>query len=135
MKKDPFDESGGRDKVNNDRMIEIIMIKIIKMIKVVNMNKEYHNDIKPFISILIIIVTLFSLVFLKMEIRHQGYKIWKKTRIYKKIRDTHRMQVIKYARLKSPVRLSQKLQSQITPVDPELVQVIQISGDYVAVRQ
>ena len=93
------------------------------------------NELKPFISILFIIITLFSMVFLKMEVRNQGYTVWKKARAYKKMRDSHRLKVIEYARLKSPAQLSQKLQSKMTNINTDQVQVIQISGDYVAVKQ
>lgn len=93
------------------------------------------DEFKPFISVLLIIITLFSVVFLKMEVRSQGYVVWKKARAYKKMRDSHRLKVIEYARLKNPIRLSRQLQGKITYVDTDMAQVIQISGDYIAVKQ
>lgn len=93
------------------------------------------SELKPFISVLLIIMTLFSVVFLKMEVRSQGYAVWKKARVYKKMRDNYRLKVIEYARLKSPVQLNRQLQSQMTYVDTNLAQVIQISGNSVAVKQ
>ena len=99
------------------------------------MSRTDMGELKPFISILLIITTLFTVVFLKMEVRSQGYAVWKRARTYKKMKDSHRLKVMEYARLKSPIRLSRRIQKKMTDVDAELAQVIQMSGDYVAVRQ
>ena len=99
------------------------------------MKRAGIDEFKPFISVLIVIVTLFSVVFLKMEARSQGYSVWQRARAYKKMRDIHRLKVIEYARLKSPSHLSRRLRGKMTRRDGELAQVIQISGEHVAVRQ
>ena len=98
------------------------------------MNRKNIDEFKPFLSILFIVITLYSVVFLKMEVRSQGYAVWKKARAYKKMRDSHRLKLMEYAQLKSPFRLSQRLGGQMFYVDKK-VQVIQISGDRVAVKQ
>ena len=99
------------------------------------MGPQRIGELKPFISVLLIITTLFAVVFLKMEVRNQGYMVWKRARVYKQMKDQHRLKVMEYARLKSPVRLSRQVQKKMTYVEKELAQVIQISGDHVAVKQ
>ena len=93
------------------------------------------GELKPFMSILLIITTLFLVVFLKMEVRSQGYAVWKRVRAYGKMRDSHRLKFIEYVRLKSPFRLSEQLGDKVTYVDDGVAQVIQMSGDHVAVKQ
>jgi len=75
---------------------------------------QHVSHVKPFISILVIIFTLFSLVFFKMEVRRMGYAMLKEVQQYKKLKDLHRLKGIKYA---------------------ELGQIIQISGEKIALKQ
>ena len=93
------------------------------------------SHVKPFISVLIIIFTLFSLVFFKMEVRRMGYAMLKEVQDYKKQKDLHRLKVIKYAELTSPERLRSIAKSKLTLSDAELGQIIQISGEKIALKQ
>ena len=99
------------------------------------MGRKDISELRPFISVLLIIVTLFFVVFLKMEVRSQGYTVWKKVRMYEKMRDNHRLKFIEYVRLKNPFQLSERFEDRAKDEGRGMVQVIQMSGEYVAVKQ
>ena len=63
------------------------------------------NDIrqlKPFLSLLIIIATLLGLVFIKMEERRLSYAVLKLTREFKKTNELKRQKEISLAKLSRP---------------------------------
>ena len=99
------------------------------------MSTKTKSEVKPFISVLIIIMTLFSLVFFKMEVRRMGYSMLKQVQEYKTMKDMHRLKVIKYARITSPERLRMMAKTHLTLSEAELGQIIQISGEKIALKQ
>ena len=64
-----------------------------------------------------------------------GYAMLKEVQDYKKQKDLHRLKVIKYAELTSPERLRSIAKSKLTLSDAELGQIIQISGEKIALKQ
>lgn len=48
------------------------------------MSSEHVRQLKPFLSVFLVISTLFSIVFLKMEERRMSYVVLKNTREFKK---------------------------------------------------
>ncbi len=99
------------------------------------MSDKTKSEVRPFISISIIILTLFSLVFLKMEVRRMGYSMLKQVQEYKTMKDLHRLKIIKYARLTSPERLRKMAKTHLTLSEADLGQIIQISGEKIALKQ
>lgn len=95
---------------------------------------KYHS-LKPFLSVLILISTLFGLVFLKMEVRRVGYSVLKASQEYHKLRDRHRMMGMEYARLTRPEHIRKYAMSRLTLNDARNGQIIQLTGENLALPQ
>tara|TARA_Y100000780_G_scaffold226633_2_gene240908 strand:+ start:78758 stop:78991 length:234 start_codon:yes stop_codon:yes gene_type:complete len=54
---------------------------------------------------MILVGTLFTVVFFKMEIRRMGYVVWKLSRAEKIAEDTKNLHKLEYARLTRPERI------------------------------
>lgn len=83
---------------------------------------------KPFFSILLIIGTLFSLVFLQMEERRLGYAILKKTREQRQIIEEKRAKSMQLARITRPQHVEKMAQSRFTLKKVAPNQIIHLSG-------
>lgn len=93
------------------------------------MSQESLTRLKPFLSILIVIFTLFGVVFVKMEERRLGYLMLKQNREYRKLRDLNRRQVMEYAKVTRPERVRELALTRLTMNDPRSGQIIQLTGD------
>lgn len=98
------------------------------------MRKIEVGSLKPYLSLLLVILTLFVIVFFKMEVRRKGYTLLKDTHQYKKLQDNKRLKVIEYAKITRPERVRQLALSKLTMNDASRGQIIQMSGKSVAVR-
>jgi hypothetical protein len=98
------------------------------------MSKKNVNKMRPFLSLLIIVGTLFSTVFFKMEVRRMGYLVLKENRAYKNMQDQVRLQVMTYAKVTRPERVRDFAVSQLTLSDARNGQIIHLS-DQLAVPQ
>ena len=99
------------------------------------MSKKQVSEIKPLISVVVIVATLFSVVFLKMEIRRLGYSIFKSVNIYRSLQDNYRLKVIDYAKFTSPDFLRKAAVTQLTMSEAGQGQIIHMSGDRIALKQ
>ena len=98
--------------------------------------KAVRNDqVAPFISVLIAIATLFSIVFCKMEVRRMGYSVLKLSREERQMRDKERLQIITLAKMTRPERLQAVAQNRLTFKKPESGQIIQMTEQGIALRQ
>ncbi|NJL25397.1 MAG: histidine kinase [Calothrix sp. SM1_5_4] len=93
------------------------------------------KDILPFLSVLIFIATLFTLVLLKMEVRRMGYSVLKASQEYRKLRDQHRLMSMEYARLTQPERVRKFAVSRLNLNDSRNGQIIQLAGQKLAMPQ
>ncbi len=93
------------------------------------------NELKPYLSIFIIITFLFSIVFLKMEIRRIGYTDLKLSRDEKRSRDQSRGQMIALAKVTRPDRLQKVAESRLTLRKAESGQIIQMTDAGRAIKQ
>ncbi len=93
------------------------------------------RELKPFISIIIIITTLFSIAFLQMESRRLGYLVLKQSREYKNKKDEYRLLALKYAKKTRPERLRDVAIQKLTMSEITSGQIIHLAGDRLAVRQ
>ncbi len=75
------------------------------------MSSEHVRQLKPFLSVFLVIATLFSVVFLKMEERRMSYVVLKNTREFKKNREMKKQKEIQLAKLTRP-QLVEKMASQ-----------------------
>lgn len=99
------------------------------------MSRRSFKELRPFLSVLIIITTLFGVAFLKMDLRRVGYQVLKKTREYKKLRDDHRVLVMNYAKITTPARVRKFAISKLPLSDARTGQIIQLTGQNIAVPQ
>lgn len=91
------------------------------------MSKEQKESWKPFLSVLMIIFTLFSVVFFHMEIRRVGYTVLTLAKELRELRDNHRGQTVHLARITGPQRLNQVAQMRFTLKRAEPGQIIQMT--------
>lgn len=92
------------------------------------MNEDKLKDLKPFLSILIIIGTLFSLVFLQMEERRIGYALLKQTREHNKIVEQKRIKSIALAKITRPEHVERMAETKLTLKKIQANQIIHLTG-------
>ncbi len=90
------------------------------------MNTE-SLDTKPFLSISIIIASLFFVVFCKMEVRRLGYMVLKQAREEKLLQDQKRLVAMEYASLVRPERIESYAQNYWSLARAQQKQIILIS--------
>lgn len=69
------------------------------------MNGNFKNDLRPFISILIIIVTLFIAAFSKITLRRISYSLYKEGEKFNRIQDEYYENLTEYAGMNHTERL------------------------------
>lgn len=100
------------------------------------MNKQTITELKPFLSVVLIVASLFSLVFMKMEVRSKGYMILSLSRQEKKMRDHQREQMVALAKYTRPDRVQTFAQTKLTLRKAEVGQIIQMTAQNgTAIRQ
>lgn len=87
---------------------------------------------RPYISVLIIVLTLFVMVFFKMETRRLGYTALKTNQEFQKVQDELRLQSITYAKTVQAERVRTFAVSQLTLNDARRGQIIQLTGQNIA---
>lgn len=92
------------------------------------MNSANFKQLKPFLSILVIIFTLFSIVFLQMEERRMGYSVLKLTREHKKVWEEKRVKEIALAKITRPQLLDSVAQQKFTLKKVQASQIIHLGG-------
>lgn len=91
------------------------------------MSKENFRQLRPFFSILLVIFTLFSIVFLQMEERRMGYVVLKLTREHKKVQEEKRTKEISLAKITRPQLLDHVAQQKFTLKKVQANQIIHLS--------
>lgn len=99
------------------------------------MSEEHIDDLKPFVSLLIVVMTLFCVVFIKMEERRVGYTVLRETRQYRALKDRYRLQLMQYAKTTRPERVREMAVSRLTMNEPRSGQIIQLTGQQIALPQ
>ncbi len=97
------------------------------------MNSKNFRQLKPFFSVLIIISTFFSLVFLQMEERRLGYSVLKLSREFKKIHEERHVKEVQLVKITRPQLLEHMAQSKFTLKKIQADQIIHLSGSNPAV--
>lgn len=85
--------------------------------------------LKPFASILIIVMMLLSVVFVKMETRRLGYSVLKKTRTEKSLIDARRDLDMRFTRLTRPGRIEQIALKRLDLKRAQKGQIVQLFFD------
>lgn len=95
------------------------------------MNSILHHDdiqrLKPFLSVLFIVGTLFTLVFLKMEERRMSYVVLKLTREYKKSTEIQKQKEIQLAKLTRPQFIESMAKEKLTLKRATPAQIIHLN--------
>lgn len=90
---------------------------------------------KPFISIVLIILTLLSLVFFKMEVRRKSYVVWRQIQTFRQLKDRHRLLEMEYVKVTRPEHIRKYAVSHLTMGEARTGQIIQLTGSKIAVSQ
>jgi cell division protein FtsL len=96
---------------------------------------ERARDLAPFVSLMIVVASLFTVVFCKMEVRRMGYSVLKLSRQERQMRDHERQQLVQLAKITRPERLQAVAQNRLTFKKPESGQIIQMTESGIAFRQ
>lgn len=99
------------------------------------MGAKKDKKFNPVISLLLIILTMFTIVFTKMEIRRTAYNVLKISDQYKKKHDIYRYNMLEYAKVTQPDRVRSYALSQLTMTEAGKGQIIHISNDNLLVAQ
>jgi hypothetical protein len=91
-------------------------------------SSEWKNDLKPFLSLLFIISTLFVLVFMQMEERRLGYVILKLTHEQRQVVEQKREKTMELAKLTRPQHVERMAQSRFTLKKVQSNQIIHLTG-------
>lgn len=97
--------------------------------------RQLRSELKPFVSVLLLIGTMFSLVILKMEARRMGYLVLKATKEVQQLKDQNRLMTMEYARLTRPEHVRKYALSRLTLNDARNGQIIQLTGQRIALPQ
>lgn len=92
------------------------------------MTHEKRNDIKPFISLILIFATLLTTVFFQMESRRRGYLILKLNRELKQLVADKRSLEVQLTKVTRPQMLDQMAQNKLTLKKINANQIIHLGG-------
>ncbi|RME16341.1 MAG: hypothetical protein D6797_04735 [Bdellovibrio sp.] len=90
---------------------------------------------KPYLSLFIIIISLFSIVMIKMEVVRVGYVVLKESEQLKRLMDHKRMLALQWAEMTRPERVRQIAISRLTLSEARSGQFIQVADKEIAIRQ
>jgi len=90
------------------------------------MNKKIQS-LKPFVSLVLIISSMLTIVFCKMEVRRIGYMFWKETKIEKRVKDDLRMNSLELATLTRPDRVEQFAKKYWSLNKPDNKRIVQLA--------
>lgn len=99
------------------------------------MSHEDIKELKPFLSLIIIVSTLFIVAFMKMEVRRLGYVVLKSSRQYKTLKDQQLVKTMELARITRPDHIRHYAMSRLTLNEARNGQIIQLVGSRIAVPQ
>ncbi|OQW49868.1 MAG: hypothetical protein A4S09_11510 [Proteobacteria bacterium SG_bin7] len=92
-------------------------------------------SIKPFISVVLVILTLFSLVFMKMDIRRLSYSVLQLAQKEKLMKDRYRYRSLKLAQVMRTERIKSYAQTYLALNEAQRGQIIHMTGDRIALKQ
>lgn len=93
------------------------------------MNAGSTRAYKPFISLMIVILTLLGIVFLQMEERRLGYTMLKRSRDHRELIEEKRNREIQLAKITRPQLLEHMAQSRFTLRKVSARQIIHLPGE------
>lgn len=91
-------------------------------------------DLKPFLSVLLVIFTLLTIVFTKMEVRRMGYVLLKDSRQLKTLTEQKRLKEMTYAQLTRPERIETFAERKLSLKKAQKGQIVQLAGERIALQ-
>jgi hypothetical protein len=92
------------------------------------MQNQEINSLRPFISVLVIITTLFGLVILQMEERRMGYELLKLNHDFHSLVEQRRDKDMNYAKITRPQYVERAAQSRLSLRKLQANQIIHLTG-------
>ena len=92
------------------------------------MNSSQIRQMKPFLSLLFVIITLLGLVFIKMEERRISYVVLKLTHEHKKTTEIQKQKEIALAKLTRPQLLENVATQKLTLKRVKASQIIHLTS-------
>jgi cell division protein FtsL len=86
------------------------------------------SSFRPLLSLIFLILTLLSLVFVQMEERRLGYQVFKLEREHRNLLNQRRMKEIQLARLTKPQHVKRVAQQRLSLRKTEAHQVIHLNA-------
>lgn len=93
------------------------------------MNSDRIQSLKPFLSVVTVIMTLLAVVFLQMEERRMGYQLLILTREHRQAQDERRAREIHLAKITRPQLLEHVASNRFTLKKASAEQIIHLSGE------
>jgi cell division protein FtsL len=90
--------------------------------------KKMKENIKPFLSVFILLLSMFAIVYVKMENRRMGYVLLDLAEKEKRITQKQRLSMVNLARMTSPERVRKIATTQLTFQNAKQGQVIRVAG-------
>jgi Cell division protein FtsL len=90
--------------------------------------KKLNENIKPFVSVFILLLSLFAIVYVKMENRRMGYVLLDLAEKEKRITQKQRLSMVSLARMTNPERVRKIATTQLTFQNAKEGQVIRVAG-------
>lgn len=91
------------------------------------MNSEHIRQLRPFCSVLFLVITLFSIVFLKMEERRMSYVVLKQMREYKKTKEIVKQKEFQLAKMTRPQLVETVAKEKLTLKRATQAQIIHLN--------
>ena len=92
------------------------------------MSNENMKQLKPFLSVIFFILSMFVIVFFQMEERRLSYSLYKLNREYKNELEEKRKQSIQLAKLTRPQNVENIAQNKMDLKKVQKSQIIHLSG-------
>jgi len=93
----------------------------------VRMSSEHVRQLKPFFSVLFLVITLFLIVFLKMEERRMSYVVLKQTREFKKNKEILKQKEFQLAKMTRPQLVETVAKEKLTLKRATQAQIIHLN--------
>ena len=94
-------------------------------------NREELAPLKPFLSVFFIVISMFIVVFAKMEERRIGYNVLKLTHGQRVAIEEKRSKILQLAKMIRPEHVEKVAQDHFTLKKIQTKQIIQLSGGLV----
>ena len=82
---------------------------------------------RPYASVIMILFSLFLVVFVKMEIRRLGYQVFKQAQIHKQVNEENRLKQLRLAKINRPTNIEKFAQNKLTLRSADSAQIIQLT--------